>query len=411
MTNAYDFLIVGAGLAGLYTARELLRKNPTLRVCLVEKYKRVGGRAVTYKKGEYQWEIGAGRIAAEHAMVHGLIKEYGLHTVPIGSGLTYRESGEVPYEENHFEPSLPILLHPLLSLSPSVLGNHTLRELLIQIHGATATQAWLTRFPYVSEMTVMRADMALREFLHEMKGHEGYTVCKEGLSALADAMAEEITRLGGVILRENELIEVAEGSATFLIGSWKDGTARPRRTITATKIILAMEVDALRRLPLFRSWSVAKHVQMEPLFRIYAVFEEAWFHDLTRVVTASPIRYFLPVGEKTAMISYTDSKDARHYMKILDTEGERALEAQVMKNLRELFPEKRIKKPLFFKPHPWTSGVSYWLPGSYEPAEMSKKALNPFHSIYVCGESFSIRQGWMEGALEHANLLLNLLQK
>jgi monoamine oxidase len=413
---AYDTLIVGGGIAGLTVALGILKKRKGARVCLVEKYKRVGGRAVTFKKGDYQWEIGAGRISADHVKLHALIKRYGLHTVPISSEVQFRETGQHLFEENRFEPAIDILLRPLLSLKSEMLGQHTLRELLVKIYGAAETQRWMDRFPYHAEMVTMRADMALREFFHEMRSHEGYTVCKEGLSALAEAMAEEIQALGGVILVQNELCAVGKGWAEFRAGSWKDGAARPVRRIEAERIVLAMEVDALRKLGApFRSWKIAGHLKMEPLFRIYAVFDESWIAGLKRVVTTSPIRYFIPLGDKTAMVSYTDAKFSRHYMEILDKEGEKGLEKEVMTDLRALFPERDIPAPVFFKPHPWTSGVTYWLPGTYSPEKESYEALHPFPkqfpNLYVCGESFSLRQGWIEGAIEHAELLLALLER
>lgn len=402
-----DILIVGAGLAGLYCAREILKHNPNKSVIVCEKYKKVGGRAVTFHKDGHQWEIGAGRISDSHTMVLGLIKEYGLHTVPIQSGLNYRENGLTEYEENRFEPAIDVFLAPLQMLPHNILGTHTLKEVLVSVYGAAETQKWMDRFPYHAEVVVMRADMALREFFNEMKSHEGYSVCKEGLSALAEAMVADIQERGGVVQTEYELIDVHKGHAEFYSGSWKDGPARPKTSISAKKIVLALHASALRKLPSLRGWPPLKRVTMSPLMRIYAVFpkgKKVWFKGLTRVVTTSPIRYFLPMNEDTgtAMVSYTDNVFAKHYMKM---EG-KTLEKEVMKDLRELFPERDIPDPTFFKAHPWTDGVSYWLPGHYRPADVTVAALNPGPGLYVCGESFSLRQGWMEGALEHADLLL-----
>jgi len=412
---AYDTLIVGGGLAGLYTMRELLKKNPTERILLCEKYKKLGGRAVTYTKEDLQWEIGAGRISSSHTMVHKLIREYGLHATPIGAGLVYRETGVAEYEENHFEPAIEVVLGSLRALSPEILATHTLKELLVKVHGQEETKKWMNRFPYHSEMVVMRADMALREFFSEMKSHAGYTYCKEGLSELTRRMADDCVKRGGVILPQNELIECGEGWANFRMGSWKDGATRPIRKIEAGRIILALHHGALKKLALFRGWPLLKHVEMPPLFRIYAVFDTPWFEGLTRVVTTNPIRYFLPISitpeRSVAMVSYTDDVFAKHYMKILDEDGERGLQTEVLRDLRALFPERKIPVPTFFKPHPWDYGVSYWTPGEYSPEEESAAALEPFpgKKIYVCGESFSLRQGWMEGALEHAAALLSRL--
>lgn len=412
---AYDTLIIGGGLAGLTVALELLRKRKGARVCLCEKYKRLGGRAITFKKDKYQWEIGAGRISSSHTKVLGLLKRYGLTTAPISSEIQYRETGRDLYEENHFEPAIDILLQPLRSMDAKLLATHTLYELLVRIHGAAETQKWVNRFPYNSELITMRADMALREFFAEMYSQQGYVICKEGLSSLTDAMAREIEELGGVILSQNEVIDIGDGWAEFRVGSWKDGTARPLRKIHAEQIVLAMEIDAVRKLAPFRTWRIGRHLKMEPLFRIYAAFDEPWIAEMPRVVSTSPIRYFLPMSDTIGMISYTDNNFAKHYMNILDKEGEKALEKVVIADLRELFPEKDIPQPVFFKPHPWTSGVTYWLPGDYSTEKESLEALHPFPkmypSLYICGESYSLRQGWMEGAIEHAELLLAILQR
>ena len=80
---SYDVIIVGAGIAGLRVGIETLTKSPTLRCCIIEKYKYTGGRVVTYHKelpkvGALQWENGAGRISISHKKVLKLLKKYDL---------------------------------------------------------------------------------------------------------------------------------------------------------------------------------------------------------------------------------------------------------------------------------------------------------------------------------------------
>jgi len=71
----------------------------------------------------------------------------------------------------------------------------------------------------------------------------------------------------------------------------------------------------------------------------------------------------------------------------------------------------QIPNPTFIKAHPWTWGTTYWLPGSYDMKKESMKALCVAPNIYVCGESYSMRQSWIEGALEHSEELLKVLLK
>ena len=82
-----------------------------------------------------------------------------------------------------------------------------------------------------------------------------------------------------------------------------------------------------------------------------------------------------------------------------------------MVEVRKLFKGVQIPNPTFIKAHPWTWGTTYWLPGLYNPYKESVKALRVAPNIYVCGESYSMRQSWMEGALEHSNMLLDILDR
>ena len=64
------------------------------------------------------------------------------------------------------------------------------------------------------------------------------------------------------------------------------------------------------------------------------------------------------------------------------------------------------------KSHPWESGATYWVPGLYDPYKVSKESLRPFNdlpNLFICGESFSMKQAWIEGALENSRALLRIL--
>ena len=46
----YDVVIIGGGIAGVYTMFQLKKKYPKLKVLLLEKEDRFGGRVYTFRK-------------------------------------------------------------------------------------------------------------------------------------------------------------------------------------------------------------------------------------------------------------------------------------------------------------------------------------------------------------------------
>jgi monoamine oxidase len=105
------------------------------------------------------------------------------------------------------------------------------------------------------------------------------------------------------------------------------------------------------------------------------------------------------------MISYTDGADAAYWIK----KPKGVAEKEVMAAIRALLPTHTIPDPTEFHIYPWPSGCTYWLPGSYDPAQMIRESLQIQDGLYACGESLSLKQAWMEGALDSADDLLRIL--
>uniref|UniRef100_A0A6C0AQ32 Amine oxidase domain-containing protein n=1 Tax=viral metagenome TaxID=1070528 RepID=A0A6C0AQ32_9ZZZZ len=401
----YDLVIVGAGMAGLTVGIETLKKHPDCKVLIVEKYDYVGGRVYTHHQGRLHWESGAGRIGDDHVLVHELIKQYGLKTYPIGTsdGSLYIRDGLA--QPNPFTDLLATMILPLAELPPSVLATHTLAELLSMVHGQKGVE-YYNMFPYWSEIHTLRADLAIHSFQTEFGSKATYSVVAEGFSKIPEGMAEDFKRLGGKIQFKTDVSRLEKDREGLSVCS-------DRPDILCRACVLAIPSVAVKKIGGLQAIPALRHLAMEPLVRMYAVFKDKeWLKDLTKIVSDSRVRYTIPISAEkgVVMISYTDGADAAYWIKFRKEKGEDAVKEAVMKGIRRLLPDKDIGEPTEFVIHPWSNGCTYWLPGSYDPVAVLKDSLCQDHGIFVCGESFSMRQAWTEGALESAHMLLDLCE-
>jgi monoamine oxidase len=412
MSPVKQIVIVGAGLAGLWIADKMVAAGvPGSQILILEKYDYIGGRVVSASRPDgTSYEIGAGRIHKSHHRVEALIKRYGLQTYDLDGSIHWlsKGSGSMKPEPNRFEAVWNTLLKRFKELSSDVLGSHTLQELSMKVWGPRHTHELLQKFPYRAETEVLRADMALRTFKDTLGTQEHYYVVVGGLSALIQRMVADLKKAGVRFRLETEVTNVSIDDRGVYEVRVKDGVP-----IHAARVILALHASALQKLPILREFAPLQHLSMRPLTRIYAQYPVdpatgvAWFAPFGRIVTDSPLRYIIPINPKTGltMISYTDDQDT-HVWKGLQ---KKPLQDAIQTEVRRLFPHLTIPEPTWIKSYEWKDGCTYWLPGDYNPHEESQRALQPRPStmphLYVCGESFSLLQAWMEGALEHAEAL------
>ena len=431
LSRMYDLLVAGAGIAGLHVATRYLKANSSHSVLVVERNSYLGGRIYTHhqtiNKTEYQWEAGAGRIPTSHKRIIGLIKEY---------GLTFQKWEAPPNLHDPFPDLIPAYLEPLQSLPAAVLAENTLADVLQEIHGSVEANRFMALFPYWAEFHTLRADVALEAFLRGPLGGQGgkaghgpasrstagvgWGGCAEGLSALPQKMGEDIKARGGEIRLGTSVVAISplgekslndgKGFQVLLESNGK------RYTVEAKQVVLALDVSSLKHIKgPTQSLPVLRYLKQEPLLRTYAVFPvrggKSWFSGMAKEVVPGPIRFFIPMAAEKglAMISYTEGRDARYWMRMPESKRKK----EMMRALRELYPEKEIPDPLFVKFHGWESGCTYWIPSQkgreYDAGEESEKSVEPVKGLYLCSESFAVQQSWMESALVQADRVLGRL--
>lgn len=398
----YNTVIVGGGMAGLTVAHALATKGePTL---LLDRWGNWGGRIYTQHK-PYTYEVGAGRIHKDHARVEALVKRYGLKTFPIGSESSWEGKGPNPFLEL-FDP-----IRKALEAAPAKeLGKHTIRELVPK-----TLHPILDMYPYRSEIDIMRADVALPLF--KPKATMGTTAPADfygivgGIDQLPHRLAREASAAGATLKDEHKVTDVKRrADGVFEVQALhKDKPV----SFLAHRVVFAVCKCNLGEFKIIKDAPIQKQIKTGALMRIYAVYPKnkdgkVWFEGMPKAVTAGPLRYVIPINPKTGliMISYTDGKDTDYWRPLKD----KALQAEIQRQVKALFPDATIPEPTYLKKHDWPGGCTYWVPGDYDVREASRVAHNPSEGVYICGESISTEQTWIEGALQSAETVLRLLK-
>ena len=447
-----DVLIVGAGIAGLYTAREILKRSPTTRVLVIEKYPVVGGRVLSFTKelgcegqtsiherSEHRdacqlrsvaWEAGAGRLHYSQKRVHKLLKDYNLEVFPLPASADFlpatADGSASRRRSNQFADLIQPLLPLLEDLPVADLQMNTLADLCQRTLGPKLTKAVFDEFPYYTEVHNLRADLALETFKGVMGAEGGFCSIKGGFGQLPRALAADVRRRGGSIWLGAELVGWVSGvdkSGADKSGGlkahvqlWRSWKPHQKIALYPKRMILALHAGALQAFPQCRSWAPLRHLGVARLLRIYAVFPQGrlcdggkgpWFAGMAKMVVAGPLRYVIPISEEQGiiMISYTDGADTQPFWAAAQAKDPRALTAHIMREVRALFGSQ-VPDPLFLKAHPWTVGTTYWRPGHYDVDAVMEDSLQLEDGVACIGESFSRDQAWIEGALESADRFL-----
>jgi len=410
----YDICILGAGIAGLYCARELSKVYPKSKICILEKYKFIGGRISTFREtipelGPISWEAGAGRIHKSHTDVLTLIKEYKLNLIPISGDIELRTEGlhQLIEFDKYFKT-----ISSITELPPTTISKMTLKKVLEQTLGKSQATNIIDTYEYRSEIDTLKADDAIQILTKELGQTNGFYVVQGGFSGLIAALKKDVESSSVKILREHEVLNIESVGAKYRV------IIKDTKPIRASKVIVALPRDAVAALPCFKDLQILKQVKMRPLVRMYAIFPmidgKMWFHDIKKFICATPVRYVIPIDSTKGiiMISYTDGDDALYWMNRIEELGEDKVLKEIMLQIRGLFPTMTIPDPIYFKTHIWNDGCSYWTPGNYSSELESNASLIPLPDsmpgVYMCGESWAQKQCWVQSALTSAKELLKV---
>jgi monoamine oxidase len=307
-------------------------------------------------------------------------------------------------------------------------------------------------FGYATLLSDRNAADAIPWVLIEARPEEENRTLAVGMEALPRALAGRFAARGGEVSMRHHLLRVERTSSEDVRARYRL-TFRGRPSRRARRVVLALprqplEDVALASPPLDHSTlgALMRAVTPSAAAKLFLAYERAWWRDLglagRRAVSDLALNktYYFdpdptdPNNSALLMASYSDGP-SRAFWKSLSARADRDADveafdspdrwrryaasptmlAEAGRQLCELHGIPSVPEPVASAFvdwgtegfggawHVWNAGIRSW--------EVISRIAEPMpgEAMYVCGEAYSSSQGWVEGALESAERVLERL--
>lgn len=276
-------------------------------------------------------------------------------------------------------------------------------------------------------------------FVHDDES-KPFSTLVGGYQRLPVALADRAAKAGAGISMAERLVSVRAESSGFRL-AFRDGRGR-QASLTAGRVILALPRRALEGIADFpdaREPHFARLISSVtpiPACKSLLLYQRPWWRDHGivegRSITDMPARQFYCLGSESArpssepsngygvLMAYCDEKSVQTWKALVsnpDSSGFTTLSGD-SPLVREVHREAQLVlgrtalKPLAARFQDWSvdpygGGWHYFALG-HDGAIDGEAMLKPMpdRNLFVCGEAYSFAQGWVEGALERAETVL-----
>ena len=433
-TNIYDLVIIGGGIAGLYTLYKLSKKYAHLKILLLESGQRYGGRIYSYKetidKQEYVMDLGAGRLGYHHKLINSLINELGLKPkiIPIPNTKTYIEvaannkvSNKTSAKDYIMDKLTQFFFSPLVSkLGKSTKQSYYLYEFLTKYVSASFSRKVEDVFEYSSDLNELNAYDAIEYFKYDYNNETKFFTLNGGLEQIIERLLQAIKKtraykshnirlqnlsnVENITYKKNDVSDLFEIS----VANYNSQGSSPD-TLYSKYVICAIPKKSLNQLTIFKPLlSELNSINSINLLRIYEIYNKSgesgsvWFKNIEKTITNTNVQFVIPINPDNGLImsSYSDCANARYWNNLLTSKGLDYVKVKLNTKLNMLFSIYNIKVPLskYIKMYFWDAGVACWKK-DVDSDYLSVKLINPYPRVFIIGENYSKYQAWCEGAL------------
>ena len=400
-----DIIIIGSGMAGLYSAYNIKKTCPNTSFLVLEKYKKdwIGGR--TSNEMFYGTEIvtgaGVGRLDKNPLLIN-LMNKLDIKYSKYKSIIDYSKTIN-PLDIVKFIDKLKVEYkkHPELH-------GKTFKQFFIKFFGNQMYRNFIVSSGYIDYED---ADIEETLYNYGMDDNKGgwtglHIPWKKMVHKLYDIIGHEHFKFSEDVIK---ISKIKNNPCLFEI------ITKENKIYYSNKVIIATTISGIKQLVSGASNknSLYQQIHGQPFLRLYAKFDKKSSAIIKNYISSytivpGPLQKMIPMNPDKGiyMIAYSDNDNAIILKDHLKNTPEN----------RELFSEL-IEKSLginekiyiiAIKDYYWPIGTHYYEPlKNFDSREnFVYAAQHPENGMLVVGEAVSRYQGWTEGALESVKSVL-----
>lgn len=389
----YDYVIIGGGIAGLYTAYMLLSSlHSKTRLVILEKENQIGGRAKneTFYGVKIVTGAGIGRKKKDKLLLslmykmripvrfYTVKKNYvGFKNIDIMKVLNHLK---VEYKKNPVDMSFK-------KFAVEKIGVKKYNNFILSsgYRDYENENVWNTLFKYGMD--------------DNSENWKGFSVPWSLLNH------KLVNYIGSSRIKLKHKVVNISGSEDIGFE-----VKTKNKVFKTKKVILASTINTVQKLLKNKKLGIQgllDNIKSQPFIRIYGKFSLKSSEIINNYLTSftvvkGPLQKIIPIDREKGvyMICYNDNK----YAEMLKDRLKNSLKNRnyLCKLFREALEIKEDLELISIKGFYWKEGTHYY-------KEKTKKLVQSVGGITIVGEMISMNQGWVEGALESVEKVIDIL--
>ena len=408
--DIYDIIIVGGGIAGLYSAYNILKMAPKTKILILEAYKKkwFGGRTgnVQFYGTSVVKGAGIGRKNKDHLLIDLL------HNLKV----PYSEFNDEKYYANTIQP--PCNAKAVIGMLQKALKERkhteihpTFKQFVLPLLGPKNYKHLTTCLGYTDYEKEDAYDVIFNYGFDDNYGQE--TSLLIPWSKLTHKLAEFIGNKN--IVFSSKVVSVKKPDCGIFLLKVENG-----KNYLCHKVIIATTIKSI--VELLPKFPIYKQIHGYNFLRVYGKFTSQSSAIMRKyvpgyIIVPGPLQKIIPINSEKGvyMIAYSDNASADFFKErdLLENNEKNCTSfcslISIALGMEKGDAEKLIL--IAIKDFYWPIGTHYCQPlntNEYKNRrEFMKVAQHPMHNMLVVGEVVSNDQGWVEGALDSVCKVVN----